>query len=222
MGAIVLVHGAWQGAWCWARTLPRLDDGGHVVVAPTLRGSGERADELDPQVGLADHVADVAAALEGLDEPAVLVVHSYAGMLPAGVVARCGPDAVGAVVFVDSFYPDEGESAFDQMLAGFPDLFRQRAAEEGDGWRLPPDDALLDVWGLHDPADRRWVRAHLTDWSVRCFESPSAAPRSVLAGSRAGTWSAPPTAPPEGPSDRCRIGRRPTGARSSRRPPATT
>ena len=41
--AIVLVHGAWGGAWIWRRVLPLLRAGGHEVHAVTLTGVGERA-----------------------------------------------------------------------------------------------------------------------------------------------------------------------------------
>ena len=56
-------------------------------------------------------------------------------------------------------------------------MFRQRAIDEGDGWRLPANDGLLDVWGLHDPDLRGWVRPQLTDWSLNCFTSPLDAPQ---------------------------------------------
>lgn len=178
MARVVLVHGAWQGAWCWERVVPRLRDAMGDVVCPTLTGCGDRAGEMTPDVDLDRHIGDVLAVLDGA-EPSVLVVHSYSGMLAASVSERAA-GAVAAVVFVDAFYPDRGDTAFDQMPPPFRDLFRQRATEEGEGWRLPASDALLDVWGLHDPADRQWVRDRLTDWSVRCFESPSPAPRSAL------------------------------------------
>lgn len=180
MARVVLVHGAWQGAWCWERLAPRLTDAGLDVVRPTLTGSGERADELTPDVDLETHISDVAAVVGDGEEPGVLVVHSYSGMLAASVVER-QPGRVRAVVFVDSFYPARSETAFDQMPPPFREAFRARAAEHGDGWRLPASDALLDVWGLRDPEHRDWVRERLTDWSVRCFESPSPTAREVLA-----------------------------------------
>ncbi len=56
MNEIVLVHGAWQGAWCWDRVVPLLEGAGRVVVTPTLTGSGARAAELSPAVTLEHHV----------------------------------------------------------------------------------------------------------------------------------------------------------------------
>jgi pimeloyl-ACP methyl ester carboxylesterase len=175
----VLVHGAWQGAWCWDRLVPILERAGHRPAAIDLQGCGARA-PMTPGVELADHVADVVTAADAVDdERFVLVVHSYSGMVAAGVAELIRP-RLSAVVLVDAFYPEHGESALDAMPPPFRDRFRARAAEVGDGWRLPADESLLDVWGLHDPVDRRWVAANLTDWSLRCFESPVAAPSRAL------------------------------------------
>lgn len=180
MADIVLVHGAWQGAWCWDRVVPGLRAAGHRISTPTLTGSGSRAALLSPAVDLATHLDDVEPVIRQATAPVVLVVHSYAGMIVPGVAARCG-DRIGAVVLVDAFYPDEGQAAIDQMPPPFRQRFQERAAEVGDGWRLPADEGLLDVWGLHDPADRQWVGDQLTDWSLRCFESPNGSSRRVLA-----------------------------------------
>ena len=160
--------------------MPLLLAHGHRAVAPTLVGSGSRSELLTPHVALDDHIGDVVDALRADREPAVLVVHSYAGMVAAAAVDRA-PGLVTSVVFVDAFYPDRGDAAIDQMPAQFQESFRQRAAESGDGWRLPASETLLDVWGVHDAELRQWVADRLTDWSLRCFESPSPAPRSVLA-----------------------------------------
>ena len=183
MATILLVHGAWQGAWCWDRLVPLLRSAGHQPVTVELTGGGARAGELTPDVDLTTHVADVEAAVRDVSEgePIVLVTHSYSGMVAADVVERV-LDRVGAVVLVDAFYPAPGESALDQMPHVFSDRFRARAADVGDGWRLPANEALLDVWGLHDPEDRRWVGSRLTDWSLRCFESPSAAASDAMRG----------------------------------------
>lgn len=176
MNEIILVHGAWQGAWCWERVVPLLEEAGRVVLTPTLAGSGERAAELSATVTLEGHVDDVVAELvDGDRRDVVLVGHSYSGMVITGVAERVA-DRLAGLVFVDAFYPSHAESALDQLPAPFQALFRQRAEEEGEGWRLPASDGLLDVWGLHDPDLRGWVRRRLTDWSLNCFTSPVDAP----------------------------------------------
>lgn len=174
---VVLVHGAWQGAWCWDRVVPLLERSGHRVHTPTLTGSGERAAELTPGVTLDDHLADVSAVVEGLDDgPVLLVGHSYAGMVISGAADRLA-QRLHALVYLDAFYPHDGDSALGLMPLPFQEAFRRSAEVDGDGWRLPANDRLLDVWGLHDPDDREWVRQRLTDWSLPCFETPVRLPR---------------------------------------------
>ena len=48
MTTVVLVAGAWHGAWCWQRVLPALERAGHAAVPVPLTGVGERAHQLSP------------------------------------------------------------------------------------------------------------------------------------------------------------------------------
>ena len=82
MADFVLVHGAWHGGWCWRRVADQLQAQGHRTFAVTLTGVGERAHLLSSLITLETHIADVANTLEAEElQQAVLVVHSYAGML---------------------------------------------------------------------------------------------------------------------------------------------
>ena len=57
--SIVLVHGAWHGAWCWSRVLPLLRSAGVDSHAVTLTGVGERAHLMSPGIDLHTHIQDV-------------------------------------------------------------------------------------------------------------------------------------------------------------------
>ena len=77
MAAFVLVHGAFFGAWCWERVVPRLRARGHEVHPVTLTGLGERSHLLTPEVSLRTHVDDVVNLLESQNlRDVVLVGHS--------------------------------------------------------------------------------------------------------------------------------------------------
>ena len=106
---IVIVHGAWGGGWDWKPVEAMLRAQGRVVYRPTLTGLGERHHLASRDVGLETHVADVANVLvwERLDD-AVLVGHSYGGMVITGVAERV-PDRIRRLVYLDAFLPFDGE-----------------------------------------------------------------------------------------------------------------
>ena len=101
----VLVHGAWAGEWYWNPVVAGLEARGERAVAVTLKGHGLRRAENGPGVSLADHVADVAAAIRdtGSDE-VVLVAHSYGGRPATGAwdVERAH---VARVVYIEAVAP---------------------------------------------------------------------------------------------------------------------
>ncbi len=89
MATYVLVHGAWQGGWCWQRVAPLLRNRGHEVFTPTLTGLGERAHLLRSDIDVDTHVRDSLGVLDYEDlREVVLVGHSYGGMVVEGVAQR--------------------------------------------------------------------------------------------------------------------------------------
>jgi pimeloyl-ACP methyl ester carboxylesterase len=70
MSKVVLVHGAWHGAWCW--------DG--VVAALTRAGVDADAVEL-PLTSYADDVAVARCAIDGAGPGCVVCGHSYGGLV---------------------------------------------------------------------------------------------------------------------------------------------
>ena len=74
---VVLVHGAWHGAWCFDRVLPLVRDDGVSACAVDLPGAGFDSD-----------LAQVRATLDEIDGEVVLLGHSYGG----AVVTDAGRD----------------------------------------------------------------------------------------------------------------------------------
>lgn len=80
---LLLVHGAYTDAWCWAETyLPYFAQRGYETWAPTLRGRGasEGVAALDAW-GLADYLKDVARCVDRIARPCVLIGSSMGGLL---------------------------------------------------------------------------------------------------------------------------------------------
>lgn len=153
----VLVHGAWHGGWCWRRVAEPLRARGHRVLTPTLTGLGERSHLLRADIDLDTHITDVVNVViwEDLRE-IVLVGHSYAGWVISGVVERVLP-AVSSIVYLDAFFPDDGQRGLDLQ----PEPVRQdilAAVADGAIARPVPPPEFFDV----NPEDRAWVASKLT------------------------------------------------------------
>jgi pimeloyl-ACP methyl ester carboxylesterase len=108
---VVFVHGACvrDGAWWWHPTGELLADAGVSSAAAALPSCGEGgATPGAGGPGLPEDVAAVRALLETGDEPTVVVVHSYGGIVTAQ--AAVGVDAVRGVLLISSYLAEPGES----------------------------------------------------------------------------------------------------------------
>jgi len=153
---IVLVHGAWGGAWIWRRVLAPLRAAGHEVHAVTLTGDGERAHLRHPGITLQTHVADVVGLVQAEElRAALLVGHSYGGQVITGAADRLlAQDAasVRALVYVDAMLPLPGEGWGQQHSAEV--VAARTAAARANDHALPPPDPR--DFGI-DGADRDWL-----------------------------------------------------------------
>ncbi|HTX09130.1 MAG TPA: alpha/beta hydrolase [Solirubrobacteraceae bacterium] len=94
---IVLVHGAWSDASSWDGEIAALEADGYTVDAPA-----------DPLRSLSGDAAYIASYLKTISGPIVLVGHSYGGAVITN--AATGNPNVRALVYIDAFAPDQGES----------------------------------------------------------------------------------------------------------------
>ncbi|GAA3544411.1 alpha/beta fold hydrolase [Amycolatopsis ultiminotia] len=112
MTTYVLVPGACHGGWCFDRLTGQLRAEGHRVLPLTLTGLSERQHLLHAGVNLETHIEDLVRFLETERvERAVLVGHSYGGMVLTGAADR-RPELVDALVYLDAFVPESGESCW--------------------------------------------------------------------------------------------------------------
>jgi pimeloyl-ACP methyl ester carboxylesterase len=95
-GNVVLVHGGFVDGSGWQGVYDVLKAGGyHVVIVQ------------NPTLSLAGDVAATHLVLDGLDGPAVLVGHSYGGV----VITEAGNhEKAGSLAYIAAFAPDKGES----------------------------------------------------------------------------------------------------------------
>ena len=109
---VVLVHGAWHGAWCWEPVVDLLAAAGIPVVALDLPGHGTSSAPLTDLHGHGDAVREALDAIEG---PVILVGHSYGG---AAITDAGTHSAVVHLVYLTAFALDAHESVITNDLAG--------------------------------------------------------------------------------------------------------
>ena len=136
----VLVPGAWLGGWAWRAVGRELRAAGHDVYPVTLTGLGDRAHLARPEVDLETHIEDVVSVLDAEDlRDAVLVGHSYAGIVTGGVADR-RPDRLSAAVWLDSAPIPDGVAIVDALTPEQRELYEREIRKRGDGWRIPVVD----------------------------------------------------------------------------------
>lgn len=112
MTTFVLIPGAWHGAWTFEPLARRLRAHGHHAYPLTLTGVGDRKHLLTATVNLDTHIDDVVNLLEDEEiTDAVLVGHSYGGMVITGAADRA-PERVAGLVYVDAVVPEHGDSCW--------------------------------------------------------------------------------------------------------------
>jgi pimeloyl-ACP methyl ester carboxylesterase len=120
---VVLVHGAWADSSSWSPVSTELQREGFTVLAPP-----------NPLRGVASDAAYLSSFLaQRTNGPVVLVGHSYGGV----VITNAAVDAanVVALVYVNAFIPDVGETVLD-ILSG-----------SGSALDVPDPTRVLDIAG---------------------------------------------------------------------------
>jgi pimeloyl-ACP methyl ester carboxylesterase len=154
---IVLVHGAWADASSWNAVASELQSQDFTVYGPTnlLRGPADWA-----------YISSFLA--QRTNGPVVLVGHSYGGFVITNAVD--GASDVKALVYVDAFAPDEGETTF-QILGGsgsafdIPDpttvfdIAAYPGGPEGDAEAFLKPDTVHQYFAQDLPEADRWLIA---------------------------------------------------------------
>ena len=154
---VVLVHGAWHGAWCWDNVVELLTDAGVRSVAVEL-----------PFTDLAADVAATTAAIDAVEGPAVLVGHSYGGI----VISEAGNHpAVRHLVYVCAFAADSGRSAASAVDEHTAPTELGKGFIIGDDGQVTLDREIARAcfYADCDPADADAALDRLRPISFACF-----------------------------------------------------
>jgi pimeloyl-ACP methyl ester carboxylesterase len=172
---IVLVHGAWADASSWNAVATELQSQGFTVLAPPNLLRGVPID--------GPYIASFLA--QRTTGPVVLVGHSYGGFVITN--AATGGGDVKALVYVDAFVPDVGETVF-QILGGSGsaldvpdptsvlDIVGYPGAPEGDAEAFLKADTVHNSFAQDlSEADRRLIVAEQRPITLSANTTPSAA-----------------------------------------------
>jgi len=105
---IVFIHGAWVTPACWDRILPWFQSRGYDCIAPAWPGKDRQVADIraDPSplagLGIGEIVDHYDRLIRALDEPPILIGHSYGGLFTQVLIDR-GLGAAG--VAIDSAPP---------------------------------------------------------------------------------------------------------------------
>src|SRR3954451_5358160 len=110
---VLLIPGFWLDATSWDGVTPSLVAAGYAVHPLTLPGL-EPLDSDRGDIGFADHVAALVAAIDARPGPVALVGHSGGGTI-AGAAVDARPDRVAHVVYVDSGPLSDGAAINDAL-----------------------------------------------------------------------------------------------------------
>ncbi len=104
MTEVVLVHGAWHGAWCWDKVVAELDHRQIANIAVEL-----------PLSGFEDDVAAARAVIAAAGPGTVVCGHSYGGMVISA--AAYGATNVSRLIYLAALMTEQGEDLADLLGA---------------------------------------------------------------------------------------------------------
>jgi pimeloyl-ACP methyl ester carboxylesterase len=186
MTTVVLVAGAWHGAWCWDRVLPRLLAFGVSARTVELPGRGEDAGSPTNLAGDVQRVTEVLDAVAG---PILLVGHSYGG----AVITEAGAHrAVTELVFIAGFpltASESVQSAASDEAARIDHGGRPQLSFTGSDESILTVDATASIAVFYadcDPETQRWASTRL---GPQLKASLSQSPRLVAWRDRSSTYA---------------------------------
>jgi pimeloyl-ACP methyl ester carboxylesterase len=124
-GTVVLVHGAWHGAWCWDAVVAALDARGVEVDAVEL-----------PLAGYAADSETARARIEAAGDGAVVCGHSYGGLVISRAASGLGN--VTRLVYLAAFQTEADEDP-NAMLAADPSPLQTAFVFGDDGLTVDPE-----------------------------------------------------------------------------------
>lgn len=110
MTTFILLHGAFQGGWIWQPVASRLRQAGHLVLAPSLDGCGERHRQVRPGITTESQAEEIAGLLFYEDLRDVVLVGTSTGGMVLCRLAERARERVARIVLADALALLDGEA----------------------------------------------------------------------------------------------------------------
>lgn len=155
---IVLVHGGWQGAWCWYQVENLLEKKGYEVTVLDLPGHGNDI-SVPGLVTFNDYVQKVTGVLDSIDGEVILVGHgTSAGVVSA--VAEARPNKIEKLVFLAGVLVTNGQKIGDVLLKNTQSLAVQNSVINMNEGTVSIKDEVVNeaIYGLTPKKDIELAR----------------------------------------------------------------
>lgn len=170
MKHLLLIHGAWGGAWEFEETLDGLRNLGHVATAIDLPGHGQNEASL-ADVTMEAYVQTVVDAVEAIDGEVLLAGHSLGGAVISQVAERI-PHMIQRLVYVAAILPKNGDSALGLMQSDSAgELLPHLEFSRDQTYVTVPENAVKSFL-LHDVKDPERLATFLPHFGMRQATEP--------------------------------------------------
>jgi pimeloyl-ACP methyl ester carboxylesterase len=153
MATFVLIHGSWEGGWAWYKVVSRLEQAGHIALAPDLPGMGKDKTPL-ADVTLELWTNSVCQLLDAQPGPVVLVGHSRGGYV-ISQVAEHRPQKIQRLVYLCAFLLPSGTSLLGRLRQGLKGSMTvpEMIIDDVKGYRMVPEQVVKAGFQDDCPAD---------------------------------------------------------------------
>ncbi len=168
MTTFILIHGAWQGGWCWEGLAKLLREQGHQVFTPDLPGHGKNPYPLS-EVTYEVYYKSLEQELLEHTEPVVLVAHSMSGMMAAPLLDNY-PEKIAHLYLIAAIVAQDGESLFDVVTKGGPSVIPDILIDNPEDKTQSLDLNKVKKAFYYDcPSD-------IADWAIKQLQPQPVAP----------------------------------------------
>lgn len=168
MTTFLLIHGAWQGGWCWENLAKLLREQGHQVSTPDLPGHGGNYSPVE-QVTYDLYYKSLEQELMQSSEPVVMVAHSMSGLMAAPLLDQY-PEKILHLYLIAAVVAQNGKSLLDIVTNGGPSVVPDILIDNPENKTQSLDlHKVKEAFYYDCPSD-------IADWAIKQLQPQPVAP----------------------------------------------